>query len=49
MLKLTVVLAVLVLFAMAGGEVMLGAMEIGHAMQENDARLAASYSVGLGE
>lgn len=49
MLKLTLVLAVLVILAMGGSEVVVGAMDIGHAMQENDARLVAAYSVGLGE
>jgi hypothetical protein len=49
MLKLTLIIAVLVILAMAGGEVMLGAMDIGHVMQENDARLVAAYSIGLGE
>lgn len=49
MLKLTLVLAVLMILAMGGGEVVVGAMEIGHIMQENDARLVAAYSIGLGE
>lgn len=49
MLKLTLIIAVLVILAMAGGEAVVGAMDIGHAMQENDARLVAAYSVGLGE
>lgn len=49
MLKLTLVFTLLVLLAMAGGEVMVDVMEIGFVMQENDARLVAAYSVGLGE
>ncbi len=49
MLRLTMVIAVVVLLAMGGGEVVTGAMGVGHAMQQNDARLAAAYGVGVGE
>lgn len=49
MLKLTLILTVLVIMAMGAGEAIVGTVEIGHVMQENDARLVASYSAGLGE
>lgn len=49
MLKLVMVLAVVVVMAMAGGEVSTAAIETGHAMQNNDARLVAAYGAGTGE
>lgn len=39
---------IVVLLALGAGEVATSAMQVGHAMQNNDARLAA-YGVGLGE
>ena len=47
-MKLVMVLAVVVLLAMAGREVSTTAVETGHAMQANDAWLAA-YGAGTGE
>ena len=47
MLRLVVLLAVVVMLAMMGGEVSTDAMQIGYVMQNNDARLVAAY--GLGE
>lgn len=46
-MKLVTMLAVVVvMLAMAGGEVATDAMQVGHAMQENDARLAAAHGIG---
>lgn len=49
MLKLVLLLTLMVVIAIGAGEVSTDAMQVGHAMQDNDARLVASYSAGTGE
>ena len=48
-MKLVTMLAVVVMLAMAGGEIATDAVQIGYAMQADDARLAAAYGIGAGE
>ena len=48
-MRLAMLLVVVVVLAMGGGEVALFAQDAGYAMQANDARLTAAYGVGMGE
>ncbi len=45
-MRFVLALVVVVVLAMGAGEVGTSAMEVGGAMQANDARLSAAYGIG---